>query len=107
MHRIAAVVCRSLQYGLDHPTEALARVRRFGRGEEGQCTDRFVTMFANQDSLCVPADVRVALVVLFEQLVDIGLAGKVPILDIIEGAAAARRPERACSEWPASGRRAA
>jgi 1,4-dihydroxy-6-naphthoate synthase len=89
MQRIAALIRRSLQYGLDHPNDALARVGRFGRGAEGQCTARFVSMFANRDSLCLPDDVRTGLAVLFAQVVEQGLAADVPNLDIIESVAPA------------------
>jgi 1,4-dihydroxy-6-naphthoate synthase len=83
--RICAALRRSLQYALDHRDAALARVSRFGRGSDGRCTERFVTMFANQDSVQIPADVRAALEVLFCQVVDQGLADQVPPLDIVEG----------------------
>lgn len=89
MQRICTAIRRSLLYGLDHSEETLSRVCRFGRGAEGQCTDRFVAMFANEDSLFLAADVRVALRLLFAQLVDLGLCVSVPALDIIEGALAA------------------
>lgn len=95
MQRVCTAIRRSLRYGLDHPHETLARVSRFGRGAEGQCTDRFVAMFANEDSVCMPADVRVALRVLFTQLVDLGLCDCVPAIDIIEGASPVRRLQAA------------
>jgi 1,4-dihydroxy-6-naphthoate synthase len=85
MQRICAAIRRSLRHGLDHSRETLGRVCRFGRGAEGQCTDRFVAMFANEDSVCMPADVRQGLRVLLGQLVDLGLSDRVPTLDIIEG----------------------
>jgi 1,4-dihydroxy-6-naphthoate synthase len=85
MERICAGIRRSLRRALDWPAEALDRVRRFGRGSEGQCTERFVAMFANRDSLRMPADVRGALRVLLCQVVDQGLADQVPALDIVEG----------------------
>jgi 1,4-dihydroxy-6-naphthoate synthase len=87
MQRIGAVIRRSLEYGLHHADEALARVSRPGRGAEGQCTERFVRMFANEDSVHMPADVRAAMRVLFCQVVDLGLSPTVPPLDIIEGRA--------------------
>jgi hypothetical protein len=52
-------------------------------------------MFANSDSLHMPADVRAALPVLFRQAAEIGLGQVVQPLDIIEGsgpAAAVRIP---------------
>jgi 1,4-dihydroxy-6-naphthoate synthase len=83
---ICAAIRASLRHGLDHEEEALARVSRFGRGREGACTERFVSMFANADSLRMPADVRAALRALFRQVVEQGLAPSVPVLDVVEGA---------------------
>jgi 1,4-dihydroxy-6-naphthoate synthase len=85
MQHLCTVLRRSLQHGLDHPREALARVCRFGRGEEGQCTDQFVSMFANEDSLRMPVDVRKALRVLMSQVVELGLSQTAPNVDIVEG----------------------
>jgi 1,4-dihydroxy-6-naphthoate synthase len=93
MQRICAGIRRSLRHGLEHPHETLARVCQFGRGAAGQCTDRFVAMFANEDSLCMPADVRKALHVLLGQLVDLGLSDRIPAIDIIEGALPLRVPQ--------------
>jgi 1,4-dihydroxy-6-naphthoate synthase len=89
MQRICTGIRRSLRHGLDHSRETLSRVCRFGRGEEGQCTDRFVAMFANEDSVHMPADVRRSLHVLLGQLVKAGLCDHVPAIDIIEGDAPA------------------
>lgn len=86
MQRLCTAIQSSLRHGLDHLSETLGRVSRFGRGSEGQCTDRFVALFANEDSLCMPADVRVALAVLFAQLANRGWSERVPVLDIVEGA---------------------
>ena len=83
--RICAGLRASLQHALDHPSVTLARVNRFGRGQEGDCTERFVAMFANQDSLRLAVDVRAALAVLFRQAVALGLGDAVPPLDIVEG----------------------
>jgi 1,4-dihydroxy-6-naphthoate synthase len=96
MQRICAAIRASLRYGQDHADETLARVSRFGRGPKGQCTERFVSMFANQDSLHMPDDVRTALRVLLCQAVDEGLGAQMPSLDIIEGTARlVDRPTRA------------
>jgi 1,4-dihydroxy-6-naphthoate synthase len=85
MQRICAAIRRSLEYALDHSDEVLSRVSRLGRGSEGQCTERFVAMFANQDSVRMFADVRTALRVLLCQVADLGLSPSVPPIDIIEG----------------------
>ena len=65
-----------------------------GRGAEGQCTDRFVEMFANDDSLRMPSDVRRALAVLLAEVAERGLAPAVPRLDIVEGISLRPRPLR-------------
>jgi len=85
MERICASLRASLLFGLEHRAEALAWIGRFGRGPESQCTGRFVEMFANQDSVHLPADVREALRVLCWEVVEQGLAPTVPPFDIIEG----------------------
>jgi 1,4-dihydroxy-6-naphthoate synthase len=84
MQRICAALRRSLRHALDHPREALERVCRYGRGAEGQCTDQFVSMFANEDSVRLPDDVRMGLFVLLAQAADLGLTDTVPPLDIVE-----------------------
>jgi 1,4-dihydroxy-6-naphthoate synthase len=84
MQRICGAIRRSLEYSLEHSADVLARVKRLGRGAEGQCTERFISMFANQDSVRMPADVRTALQVLFCQVTDLGLSPSMPPTDIIE-----------------------
>jgi len=85
MQRICAAIRRSLEYALDHSDEVLSRVSRLGRGAGGQCTEQFVAMFANSDSVWMPSDVRTALRTLFRQVADLGLSPTVPPIDIIEG----------------------
>ena len=85
IQRICAMIRYSLEYALGHSDEALSRVSRLGRGSEGQCTERFVSMFANADSVRLPSDARTALQTLFGQVVDLGLSPAVPPIDIIEG----------------------
>jgi 1,4-dihydroxy-6-naphthoate synthase len=84
MARVCKAIRRSLLHAQAHPRNTMARVSRFGRGAAGSCTERFVSMFANDDSLDMPADVRTALLVLFRQLAAMGLATRVPALDIVE-----------------------
>jgi 1,4-dihydroxy-6-naphthoate synthase len=85
MERICAGIRRSLEYGLRHRREALEWAASFGRGAEGRCTGRFVEMFANNDSLRMPLDVRDALRLLYRQAARLGLAPIEPPLEIIEG----------------------
>ena len=90
--RLCAAIRRSLLYARRHRKAALAWVSRFGRGTEGACTGRFVEMFANEDSLSMPADVRRALSVLFAEAVALGQGDSVPALDIVEGRAGGVSP---------------
>jgi 1,4-dihydroxy-6-naphthoate synthase len=83
MQRICTALGHSLCYAFEHPHEVLTRVCRFGRGAEEQCTDQIVSMFANEDSLCMADDVRMGLFVLLAQAADLGLAETVPPLDIV------------------------
>jgi 1,4-dihydroxy-6-naphthoate synthase len=83
--RTCAAIRRSLRHGQAHRDEGLAWVSRFGRGPEGRCTDRFVEMFANADSVHMPADVRCGLRLLLGQVAKFGIGPGVPALDIIEG----------------------
>jgi 1,4-dihydroxy-6-naphthoate synthase len=83
MERLCDAVRRSLLRALQDRDEALAWVSQFGRGTAGACAERFVEMFANEDSLCMPADVRRALFVLFEQVRQMG--GRIVVPEIIEG----------------------
>jgi 1,4-dihydroxy-6-naphthoate synthase len=85
MERLCDLIRRSLHHASQHRELALDWVSQFGRGGEGQCTDRFVEMFANDDSLRLPGDVRRALPLLFSQVVRLGLAKHSPTLDVVEG----------------------
>jgi 1,4-dihydroxy-6-naphthoate synthase len=91
LEEVCAAIRRSLLYGLSNREGALAAVSRFGRGAEGRCTRRFVEMFANNDSVRMPADVRQALRVLLGEVAELEGARGVPPLDIIEGSPAAAR----------------
>jgi 1,4-dihydroxy-6-naphthoate synthase len=85
MQAVCAAIRMSLRAAQRQKDEALAWVSRFGRGAEGKCTVPFVEMFANEDSLRMPADVRRALGVLLEQVAQMEAGPSVPRIDIIEG----------------------
>ncbi|HVC93157.1 MAG TPA: MqnA/MqnD/SBP family protein [Pirellulales bacterium] len=76
---------QSLVFALNHRQEALSWACRFGRGEEGGCGARHVSMFANADSVSLPDDARMALGVLFLLLVEYGIAPSLPRIDVVEG----------------------
>jgi len=91
---VCTTIRRSLEYGLAHRREALEWVSRFGRGPAGQCTSRYVEMFANEDSLCMAEDVREGLRVLLLEAADRGLVESVPQLDVIDGTHLSPAPAR-------------
>ncbi len=93
--RVCAAIRRSLRYALAYRGDVLEAVRGFGRGRHARCTAPFVSMFANQDSLAMPRDVRLALQRLFVELARSGVCESVPAIDVIEGAA--RRRSRAAA----------
>jgi 1,4-dihydroxy-6-naphthoate synthase len=83
MQRVCAALKGSIQHGLDHLQETLSRVCHLGRGEQGRCTERFVAMFANEDSVSMPNDVRMGLRMLLAQVADLGLTETIPPLDVV------------------------
>jgi 1,4-dihydroxy-6-naphthoate synthase len=85
MERLCHLIRRSLYHAQAHRDEALEWVCHFGRGVEGRCTGQFVEMLANEDSMCLPDDVRQALPLLFAQAVGLGVGNRVPSLDVVEG----------------------
>jgi 1,4-dihydroxy-6-naphthoate synthase len=86
MQRVCTAIRRSLVLARREREEALAWSSRFGRGAAGQCTRQFVEMFANDDSVRMPADVRQGLAVLLAEAAEHGLAPPVSRMDVIEGA---------------------
>ena len=89
----ARAVCHAISASVSHaranPEPALERVRRFGRGADEECAERFIQMFVSDDSQRMAADVRAALRVLFTQVVALGAGPAVPPIDIIDPAPAA------------------
>lgn len=51
MRRVSRVLRESIQYGLDHRTDALAHAMRYGRDLDVPLADRFVGMYVNQWTL--------------------------------------------------------
>ena len=88
MQDVVDVIRESLCYALTHREEALAWATRFGRGEEGDCGEQHIEMFANIDSVMMPKDVRTGLRVLFPLVMGLGIAESVPPIDIIDGTSA-------------------
>ncbi len=88
MQEVADCIRESLCHALTHRSEALAWATRFGRGEDGDCGEQHIEMFANVDSVMMPEDVRTGLRVLFPLLMGFGIADQVPPIDIVDGSQA-------------------
>jgi 1,4-dihydroxy-6-naphthoate synthase len=75
----------SLIYALENREAATQWACRFGRGQEGDCGEQHISMFANQDSVMLPPDVRIGLAQVFELSQALGITDLTPELDIIDG----------------------
>ena len=51
MDRVAHDIRKSIQYGLDHRSEAMAYAMQFSRGLDTQRVDRFIGMYVNELTL--------------------------------------------------------
>jgi 1,4-dihydroxy-6-naphthoate synthase len=75
MRRLSTILRTSIDYGLDHRSEALDYALGFGRGLDRPSTDRFVAMYVNDTTRDCGARGRAAI----ERLLDEGhRAGLVP-----------------------------
>ena len=86
--RVADVCERSLQWAMDHYDEAFAFASTFGRG----CAEQHVSMFSNQDTLCLPGDARKALGVMFDRVAALGIGPRLKGFEIIDPCEAAVSP---------------
>ena len=79
--RAIADTCeRSLRWALEHFDEAFAYANRFGRG----CAGDHIALFSNEDTLCLPADAREAISVMFHRIAILGLGPAVEPMEIID-----------------------
>lgn len=78
--QVAAICRRSLQWGLAHFDEAFLFASRFGRG----CSQRHIEMFSNQDTLCLPDDVRRAMRIMFDRVAVLGIAPAIDSFEVID-----------------------
>ncbi|HUY33024.1 MAG TPA: MqnA/MqnD/SBP family protein [Pirellulales bacterium] len=75
----------SLVYALEHREAALRWACRFGRGDQGGCGEKHISMFANADSVHMPRDVRTALALLFQWMRKLGVSDHLPPIEIVDG----------------------
>lgn len=79
------LIRNSLIYALENREAATQWACRFGRGEGGDCGEQHISMFANQDSVMLPPDVRIGLAHVFELAYSLGITDSKPAVDIIDG----------------------
>lgn len=85
---VADVCERSLQWAMDHYDEAFAFASTFGRG----CAEQHVSMFSNQDTLCLPGDARKALGIMFDRVAALGIGPRLEGVEIIDACEASAAP---------------
>jgi len=86
---ISRCVRESIEYALAHREEATAWARQFGRGPQSKVGERFIRMFANDDTVEFGRDCEQGLTELFRRLADAGLAPRLSHVDFIESDPAA------------------
>jgi 1,4-dihydroxy-6-naphthoate synthase len=74
----------SMAYALANRAEAMAFASQFGRGPLSAVREDFVAKFANEDTLLMPADVRLGLSALYTKAHKQGFIDHLPALDIID-----------------------
>jgi len=84
-NELCDLIRQSLLYALNHEDEAVAWACQFGRGEEGGCGKQHISMFANEDSVLLPQDVRDALEYMMQVVHAMGIADTIPELDYVDG----------------------
>lgn len=82
--QIEAALHASMIYALAHRSEAMAFASRFGRGPLSRVRENFVDKFANDDTVLMPADVRLGLSALYTKALKRGFIPHLPALDIVD-----------------------
>ncbi len=75
----------SIAYAFDHPADAMAYARGFGRGIDEATNDAFVRMYVNQDTRALPPDCLQALDELYRRAAAAGLLAAVPAVRVVDG----------------------
>lgn len=71
--RVGRLIRESIAWGLDHPEEALAHARQYGRGLDESQTKEFVGMYVNQRTLDYGEDGRRAVQLFLDRGFEAGL----------------------------------
>lgn len=81
---LETLIHASMRHALDHSEQAMAFASGFGRGPRSSVRPEFVTKFANDDTLLMPADVRRGLQELFARAYQRGFIDHLPRLDLVD-----------------------
>ena len=79
--RIATACQRSLCWANENYDQAIGVANRFGRGK----AEKHVSMFSNEDTLCLPNDVRGALRILFDRIAAMGHGPRINEFVVVDG----------------------
>ncbi len=82
--RIENLLHDSMAWALAHRDEAMAFASRCGRGPQSRVREDFVRKFANDDTLLMPADVRLGLGTLYAKALARGFIPHLPALDVVD-----------------------
>lgn len=82
--RIAGIIRRSIQHGLEHRDKAVDYALRFGRGLDRQLADRFVGMYVNDWTLDYGPRGRAAITRLLGEAAMAGLVPATAEIDFVE-----------------------
>ncbi len=77
---IAATCIESLRWAHEHFDEAFAFAQQFGRG----CAQQHIAMFSNDDTACLPDDVRRAIPLMCDRVAALGLGPRIAPPEIID-----------------------
>ena len=83
---LEGLIHASMLYALADPEAAMAFASSSGRGPGSTVREEFVAKFANEDTLLMPADVRLGLRTLFESALQRRLIDHMPTLDLVDPA---------------------
>ncbi len=84
LQQIARLLYDSMAWALDHRVQAMHFASTFGRGPMSAIREDFVAKFANEDTLSMPADVRLGLGALYAKAHKHGFISHQPALDLID-----------------------
>lgn len=84
MRALSVLLHDSIRYGLEHREDALAHAARYGRGLDGDLTDRFVGMYVNDRTLDYGDDGRAAVAELLRRAAEAGLIPHAVPIDFVD-----------------------